>query len=216
MTVTRLTSVLQGIGGACAETMDKKQLRRNEIIEKTIYIIYRQGYHGTGIQELADAAGIPKGSFYTYFESKEDYAVQALHFYHQFLKDQLLVVLKDSSIPPKERVKAFFAGNIQMLEGFHYQMGCLVGNFSEEMGDISDRLAETVDGILHAIVGDLTRCLDEAAAPGEDSRQLAEFLINSFQGAMLRMKSSRDGRPLEVFITMMTHLLDGPASESKG
>ncbi len=88
--------------------MDKKQLKRNEIIEKTIYIIYRQGYHGTGIQELADAAGIPKGSFYNYFKSKEEYAVQALHFYHQYLKDHLLVVLKDPSMPPKKRVKAFF------------------------------------------------------------------------------------------------------------
>jgi len=192
-----------------AKTMDKKQLKRNEIIDKTIHIIYRQGYHGTGIQELADAAGIPKGSFYNYFVSKEEYAVQALHFYHQYLKDHLLVVLKDPSIPPKERVKAFFAGNIQMMEGFQYQMGCLVGNFSEEMGDLSDRLAKTADEILIAIVGDIEQCLDEDQSSVTDNRQLAEFLVNSFQGAMLRMKSSRDRRPLDVFVSLMNQILIG-------
>lgn len=187
--------------------MDKKQLKRNEIIDKTIHIIYRKGYHGTGIQELADAAGIPKGSFYNYFESKEEYAVQTLHFYHQYLKDHLLVVLKDPSMPPKERIKAFFTGNIQMLEGFQYQMGCLVGNFSEEMGDLSDRLAKTADEILNAVVEDIEQCLDEDQSSVTDNRQLAEFLVNSFQGAMLRMKSSRDRRPLDVFVAMMNPLL---------
>lgn len=188
--------------------MNKKQLKRNEIIDKTIHIIYRQGYQGTGIQELADAAGIPKGSFYNYFESKEDYAVQAMLFYHQYLKDHLLVVLQDSSMPPKERVKAFFAGNIQMLEGFQYQMGCLVGNFSEEMGDLSDRLAKTADEIMSAIVKDIEQCLNEDPISSEDHRQLAEFLVNSFQGAMLRMKSSRNRRPLDVFLLMMDQLLN--------
>ncbi|MEN1760437.1 TetR/AcrR family transcriptional regulator [Anoxynatronum sibiricum] len=189
-------------------TLDKKQLKRNEIIEKTIYIIYRQGYHGTGIQELADAAGIPKGSFYNYFESKEEYAVQALHFYHQHLKDHLLVVLKDPSMPPQERVKAFFLGNIQMMEGFHYQMGCLVGNFSEEMGDLNDRIAATADEILDAVAGDIAHCLSEESTLATDSRQMAEFLVNSFQGAMLRMKSSRNRRPLDVFAGMMHQLLE--------
>ena len=192
--------------------MDKKQLKRNEIIEKTIFIIYRNGYHGTGIQELADAAGIPKGSFYNYFESKEDYAVRALHFYHQYLKDNLLFVLDDQSLPPKERVKRFFAMNISMLEGFHYQMGCLVGNFSEEMGDVSDRLAKTTDGILIEIVEDIAGCLEDAAASEEDSRQMAEFLVNSFQGAMLRMKSRRNRQPLDLFMTMMNRLLESQAA----
>lgn len=188
--------------------MDKKQLKRNEIIGKTIHIIYRRGYQGTGIQELADAAGIPKGSFYNYFESKEEYAVQALHFYHQHLKDHLLVVLKDPSMPPKERVKAFFADNIQMLEGFQYQMGCLAGNFAEEMGDLSDRLAKTTDEILSAVVGDIEQCLNEDPSSMADHRLLAEFLVNSFQGAMLRMKSSRDRRPLDVFFSMMNQMLN--------
>ncbi len=189
--------------------LDKKQLKRNEIIEKTIYIIYRQGYHGTGIQELADAAGIPKGSFYNYFESKEEYAIQALRFYHQHLKDHLLVVLKNTSMSPKERVKAFFMGNIQMMEGFHYQMGCLVGNFSEEMGDLNDRIAATADEILVAVVGDIAHCLSEESTSATDSQQMAEFLVNSFQGAMLRMKSSRNRRPLDVFVGMMHQLLEG-------
>lgn len=189
-------------------TQDKKQHKRNEILEKTIHIMYRQGYHGTGIQELADAAGIPKGSFYNYFQSKEEYAIQAMHFYHQYQKDHLLVMLKDSSMPPKERVKAFFKVNIQRLEGFHYQMGCLVGNFSEEMGDLNDQIAATADEILVAITGDIAHCLSQEPLSVMESQQLAEFLVNSFQGAMLRMKSSRDRRPLDVFIVMLHQLLD--------
>ena len=189
-------------------SMDKKQVKRNEILEKTIYIMYRQGYHGTGIQELADAAGIPKGSFYNYFESKEAYAIKAMHFYHQHLKDHLLVILKDPSLPPKERIKTFFMGNIQRLEGFQYQMGCLVGNFSEEMSDLNQSIAATADEILVAITEEVAHCLLQEPALTFDAQQMAEFLVNSFQGAMLRMKSSRDRRPLDVFITMMHQLLE--------
>lgn len=196
--------------------LDKKQIKRDEILEKTIYIMYRQGYHGTGIQELANAAGIPKGSFYNYFESKEEYAIQAMHFYHQHLKDHLLVVLNDASLPPKERVKSFFMGNIQRLEGFHYQMGCLVGNFSEEMGDLNQSIAATADEILVAITEEVAHCLSQEPTLTLGAQQMAEFLVNSFQGAMLRMKSSRDRRPLDVFIGMMHLLLDGPEAVSKG
>ncbi len=76
------------------------------------------------------------------------------------------------------------------------------------MGDLSDWLAKTADEILLSIVEDIEKCLNEEPSPSTNSRLLAEFLINSFQGAMLRMKSSRDRRPLDVFVSMMNQLLD--------
>ncbi len=187
--------------------MDKKQKKRNEIIEKSIHVIYMTGYHGAGIQDLVNAAGIPKGSFYNYFNSKEDYAIQALHYFHQHLKENMLCILKDSSQPPKERVKRFFHANVARLEELHFQMGCLLGNMSQEMGDINEPIAHTVDAILKEIVGEIAECL-ERENTGLDCHAMAEFLVNSFQGAMLRMKSSRSRHPLDVFLLITNQLMD--------
>lgn len=57
--------------------------KRDLILAKGAAVMTRRGYHGTGVQEIVQAAGIPKGSFYHYFASKEDFALQALEFIYQ-------------------------------------------------------------------------------------------------------------------------------------
>jgi len=69
--------------------------------------MFQQGYHATGIKDITDAAGIPKGSLYNYFENKEDYAREALRYFHYVVGPEYFSMLKEESVEPLERSKIF-------------------------------------------------------------------------------------------------------------
>jgi TetR/AcrR family transcriptional repressor of nem operon len=169
--------------------------------------MHRQGFNGTAVQDITDAAGLPKGSFYNYFESKEALALEVID---RFGKERgaLAGVLSDESISPVERLRRFFASLASGLAEQNYERGCLVVNFSTELADqsrlIRDRLASTFAAWSRPIEA----CIRDAQKAGEISREsdpsaLADFLLNSFEGAMLRMKVEKDSSPLDHFMTFV-------------
>ena len=70
--------------------MNTIQDKRARILAAGTEAMLLKGYNGTGVQEITQGAGVPKGSFYHYFESKEDFAIQALHFYYSPRLERLL------------------------------------------------------------------------------------------------------------------------------
>jgi TetR/AcrR family transcriptional repressor of nem operon len=180
---------------------------RDHLINSALETLHRQGFHGTAVQDITNAAGLPKGSFYNYFESKEALALEVID---RFGKDQgaLGGVLSDESISPVERLRRYFTSLAANLAAQNYERGCLVGNFSTELADqsrpIRDRLASTFAAWSRPI----ETCIRDAQKAGEissdiDPRALADFLLNSFEGAMLRMKVEKDGSPLDHFMTLV-------------
>lgn len=193
--------------------MDKKNLKKNEILQKTIHIMYQKGFNGTGIQEIANAAQIPKGSFYYYFKSKEDYAVQALIFFFSKIKANSLKILEDKGLDPIERIKIFYEANTKNFEKKGFKQGCFIGNLTEEMADASEIIAKTAEDIHQEISQAIYLCLEEESIKkGKhslvDNRVLADFIVNSWQGTLLRMKSSKDGKPLKDFTTVLLNILN--------
>ena len=57
--------------------MNRRADKHEQILEAGLEVMFLNGYNGTGVKDIVEAAGIPKGSFYNYFESKEDFALQA-------------------------------------------------------------------------------------------------------------------------------------------
>ncbi|MDW7739792.1 MAG: TetR family transcriptional regulator C-terminal domain-containing protein [Bacillota bacterium] len=198
--------------------MDNKYLKKNEILKKTIGIMHQKGFNGTGVQEVVQAAGIPKGSFYNYFDSKEDYAIQALQFFFSGIKENSLKILKDGGIEPAERIKTFYANNIKAFENNNFKFGCLIGNLTEEMGDISNNIAKNTEDIHQEIADAICLCLDEISNKDDkvasiNNMMLANFIVNSWQGAMLRMKSSKNSEPLKAFYSVISELLSNQKEE---
>lgn len=192
--------------------MDSKCLKKKEILKKTIGIMHQKGFNGTGIQEVVQAAGIPKGSFYNYFDSKEDYAIQALLFFFSTIKEGSLKILKDGNIEPAERIKTFYTNSIKHFENNNFKFGCLIGNLTEEMGDISSDISKAAEDIHREIAEAIFACLDEISdkdgkIASIDTMLLANFITNSWQGAMLRMKSSKNRDPLDAFYTVISMIL---------
>ena len=166
------------------------------------------GFNSTGVADIVAAAGVPKGSFYYYFDSKEAFACTVVDRWaaRNTARRQALFVA-NRSMPPLRRLRA-------LGEGGHVG-GCLLGNLSAEIADHS----ETVRGRLRAAFAEwqtmLRDLLVEAQARGDlraglEPGALAAYLVDGWEGALLRMKAEKTDRPLRLFITItFDHLLSG-------
>ncbi len=180
----------------------KKNTKEN-ILKTAAEIMHRKGFNHTGIQEILVAAGVPKGSFYFYFKNKEDLGLQVIDFFLEFYGEKSRDMLDDTSTPPLERLRQFMAGFTDLFESMDYTRGCPVGNLAQEMGDLSPAFQEKLKEALDAMTTIYMKVLDEARAAGEiaehlDTRELAEFMISSWHGALIRMKVEKSSRPLET------------------
>lgn len=193
--------------------MTKHEDKKLEIIQKSSEIMYLKGYNATGVQELADAANIPKGSFYNYFKSKEDFAIDLMDSYCAMGCQMMSEILEDKSLTPLKRIEKLFS---EMTEHFtkdeKFQKGSFVGNLCQEMGDISKPIRKAAERSFNHMKEPIIKLLQEAQDAGEiskshDIEDLAEFMMNSKEGALLRMKSSKNARPLKVFQDMIMRLL---------
>lgn len=184
----------------------RRKVDREQIIEKGLELMYRTGYEATGIKEIADASGILKGSFYNYFSSKEDFAKVLIETY----TDQNYVfteqILTDESRTPLDRLKVLFERIWEYTaQTCEYSNGCFLGNCSQEIGDSNPALSTVVNQSMTRLKKLYIDCLKEAQGAGEldsdqDAEALAEFLINSWQGVLLRAKSARNDAPFKSFM----------------
>lgn len=187
--------------------------KRDLILAKGAEVMTRRGYHGAGVQEIVQAAGVPKGSFYHYFASKEDFALQALQQVYQPRLARYAEALNNSALSPRERILGYYA---ELVEHFARQerleYHCFIGSLSFEMAELSPTLGAQVDAILQASADTLQSCLEQAQAAGElpayeDCRNLASFIANAWQGALTRLKVANNTRALTDFIQRLQLLL---------
>jgi len=187
--------------------------KRDLILAKGAQVMTRRGYHGTGVLEIVQAAGIPKGSFYHYFASKEDFALQALEHLYLPRLERYQAALLESPLSPRARILGYYADLIahfarQECPEYH----CFIGSLSFEMAELSQPIGQQVEAILLRSVRVLADCLEQACAASQldadtDCLALAEFIGNAWEGALLRMKVGRSVTPLKIFLTQLERLL---------
>ncbi len=187
--------------------------KRDLILAKGAQVMTRRGYHGTGVQEIVQAAGIPKGSFYHYFASKEDFALQALeHLYGPRLV-RYAEALGNPALSPRERIVGYYR---ELMVHFARQekpeYHCFIGSLSFEMAELCQPIGTQVESILQRSVEILAQCLTAAREAGElpaetDCAALAEFIGNAWEGALMRMKVGASAAPLKVFLHQLERLL---------
>ncbi len=186
---------------------------KEKIIEAGTIVLLRKGFNGAGLKEILDAANVPKGSFYHFFKNKEAFGKEALIHYSNEFKPVLQQFLIDSKQPPIQRIPIFFQTMADIFEQEkECKGGCLVGNIAQELADINPSLRSCILQIMASWNDYLTHCLDEAQKAGElspntDTKALAEFILNSWEGALLKMKIVSSPKPLQNFIRQITKIL---------
>lgn len=181
----------------------KASVKQN-ILETGARIIHHKGYNHTGIQEILKAAGVPKGSFYFYFKNKEDFGLQVIDYFNGFYAEKAEAILKDRNHAPLKRIETFFDGFAQLFMDMDYTCGCPIGNFAQEMGDISPEFRDKLKGAYKMMTGFYVDALTEAKENGDISKDLdvenaAEFIVYSWQGALMKMKVDKGPETLEKF-----------------
>jgi len=182
-----------------------KETTKNALLEAGKRIFLEKGYNHAGIEAILQTAGVPKGSFYYYFESKEDFGLQVLDRFADGYQENIDRYLGDLSLSPLDRLRSYFEAVCTRLESQQCRNGCLVGNLSQEMAAQSEVFRIRLEEIFEGWVDGYADCLKQAQMAGEisphlDVHELAEFWLNSWQGAVLRAKSARNTEPLRTFL----------------
>ena len=177
--------------------MSKRSLRE-DILNAGLKVMFRSGYHGSSVRDICAAAGAPQGSFTNHFRSKEAFAQEVLDRYFANLKTVVSAALSDKSLTPRQRLKRYLDIITGRLQGANWSRGCLIGDLSLEASLQSKLLRKRLEEIFREWRTPFAQCIAEAQAGGEiDSKftpiDLAEFLLASWEGAILRMKV--DGKP---------------------
>jgi len=185
-----------------------KQSTRERIIVEGARIVHEKGFNNTGIHEILQAANVPKGSFYFYFASKEEFGLNILDYHNSLVRKWMAQQLEDSDLSPLASLRAFFDGLRSKYETTGCYGGCPIGNLAQEMADLSDAFRSKAEEALTAMRDAFARCLEAARqrreiGPALDPLETADFLLNSWEGALLRMKAQKDVKALETFCRMI-------------
>lgn len=177
---------------------------RDTLIHVGAELIAEQGYHATGLNAVLKAAAVPKGSFYHYFASKEDFGLAVIDAFAETYAPRLEALLVDDGCAPLERLRRFFAAGRDDMAGCDHSRGCLIGNLGQELSARSALFRERLDAILKGWEARIVGCLEQARARGElapeaDCEALASVILSGWQGALLRAKTLKSVTPLMHF-----------------
>lgn len=178
---------------------------RDRLLEEGLQSLIRQGYNGTGIKEVLDRVQVPKGSFYNYFDSKEDFAAQVIDLYASRFH-----ALLDKALEGGEgalaRLRAYFEAEVprQMATG----AGCLLGNLGAEVGATNPLLQRAMRNGMRGTRERFARAIAQGQEDGtvrEDwpAEALAGVLFAAWEGALIRMQVEHDQTALDEFGRLM-------------
>lgn len=177
---------------------------RNRLLGAGLDLVHARGFAASGVKDITDAAGVPKGSFYAYFPSKEAFAAAILEHYWADIEARLVPILgADGSA--RERITRFFHALADEHEAGNFLLGCLVGNLSLELGGSSDQVRAELVRILDRWDTAVAECVRSGqGGSGEiradlDAERLAAQLIEAWEGAALRGKVTRSRGPYDRF-----------------
>ena len=180
----------------------QKQTNRENLLSQGVTLLMQQGYHGTGLKEILDAVQIPKGSFYNYFGSKENFAAEVIQHYINPFIDQLSGHLQNTDHNALSAIQCYFNELISELEKTEFKGGCLLGNLMGEIGDTSELCQKSLQSAIHRYRNLLETGLLRAQQEGtvrtdKSAEDMADLLVNMWQGALLRMKIEQSSIPLK-------------------
>jgi TetR/AcrR family transcriptional repressor of nem operon len=171
-------------------------------------LILKNGYNNVGLNKILETANIPKGSFYYYFKSKEDFGIQVIKFYSENSLVFLKSYLTDASKNPKERIITFFEDMQNVYADKHFKEGCLLGNCSLELSDMSEAFSNSVANELNKWQDCFELCIKEGQDSNtikkeESAKDMSDFILTTWEGSLLRMKSSKNTDSISTFIKFL-------------
>ena len=179
-------------------------------------LIAHKGFVGVGLAEILSAAGVPKGSFYHYFGSKERFGEALLTRYTAAYLVQLDQLLQADGTPARQRLMRYWSHwNVSQCDASAHDGGgkCLIVKLSAEVADISETMRLALRDGTDQVVQRIAGCIDEGRADGSvpdalDAHDTALTLYELWLGASLLAKLRRDASAFDHAMRSTERLLD--------
>jgi TetR/AcrR family transcriptional regulator, transcriptional repressor for nem operon len=171
----------------------------------------RKGFNGAGLSEVLAHAGVPKGSFYHYFGSKEEFGVAVIGRVRDGYLEQLKPILADRKLTPLARLRRIFEAGREHCAAEGPERACVISKVALDAGELSESVHAAVVCAFQQWAALLAQVLREAQAAGEverrhDPDRLANVLVMLWEGAAMRMQIDRSVTPLD---DMLRFVFDG-------
>ena len=186
---------------------------RQHIITIGADLISVHGFGSTGLNKILSTAQVPKGSFYHYFKSKNDFGLAVIETYAEDYETRMNETLANEELQPVERLRSYLRGSVNDMKSCDFSKGCLIGNLGQELASQNGLFQERLDAIFSDWEQCIARCLKAAQEAGQigqdvDTDQMGAFILSGWQGALLRAKVQRSMLPLLRFEEMILKQLE--------
>jgi TetR/AcrR family transcriptional repressor of nem operon len=121
---------------------------KDDILQAGLDLVLSRGFNATGVEAILKQAKVPKGSFYNFFSSKEEFSLAIIDKFVDARREVFYPIFSDKSIPPLERVKRSFETLIAIFEADDCSKGCLLGNLGQEMADQFENVRQRLEDAL--------------------------------------------------------------------
>lgn len=177
---------------------------RASLIRSGMELLTERGYSATGIDAILKPAGVPKGSFYYYFRSKDEFVAQVIDAYADFFAALLERHLLNDERRPLDRIFDFVDAAAAGMARHSFRRGCLLGNLGQEMSTLPENFRFQIESVFADWESRIAACLRAAQQQGElsltaDPDALAYLFWIGWEGAVLRAKLEQTDRPLKLF-----------------
>ncbi len=178
---------------------------RTRLLDAGLGAFRATSFADTGINAVLEQASVPKGSFYHYFRSKTDFGLAVAEHYHARQIAFARAALRAPSMPPLDRVRAYFEAARAEMKGRNFSEGCLMCNLTTELADAAPAFQAELDRHWQELAAEIADCLAEADLSEINlghltAQEAADWLLNAWSGALTRMKATRDDTPLALFL----------------
>jgi TetR/AcrR family transcriptional regulator, transcriptional repressor for nem operon len=181
---------------------------REHILEIGAQAIAEKSFNSCGLAEILQRAGVPKGSFYHYFPSKEDFGVALIEKATEEYVELLRPILGDRKLSPLKRLRAVFEHSRAECLANGAARQCLVPKLALETSQLSEPVHAAVKCAYDQWSALLAKVIREAQAAGEigrkhDADRLANVLVMLWEGATIRMQIDRSLQPVDDFLAFV-------------
>src|ERR1700675_399334 len=177
---------------------------KEKLLTDGLRLVHQRGFGASSVRDIAQAAGVPQGSFTNHFASKEAFGVEILERYREMTSAAVRATLRNDRLPPLRRLRAWIDGQLSYLRKDDMRRGCLYGNLSAEASEQSEAIRGRVASVFAENQVSVAYCLEAAIdagelAPNTEVQELAGVIVSSLQGAILVAKAQRSPVPVERF-----------------
>ena len=188
---------------------------RSNILDAAREILPRKGYAAVGINEILTAAGVPKGSFYHFFGSKDAFGEAVMQAYYTDYLADMDRILAEPGLTAAQRLMNYWQSWREMQSADECQGKCLTVKLSAEVSDLSEPMRLALKEGTTAMVDRLERTIIAGVEDGSltidgTARDTAQALYDMWLGASLLVKIRREATPFDTTTTITRQLLHLP------